>query len=53
MGTLRPPDNQNTPPCDPQLDTGDPGRLQDREDADTWQKPDDEGVAEQKSPLPE
>ncbi|MCZ0963865.1 hypothetical protein [Paracoccus benzoatiresistens] len=53
MGTLRPADNQSIQPRDPQRDDGDPGRLQDREDADTWQKPDDEGVAEQKSRLPE
>ena len=53
MGTLRPADNQNIQPRDPQQDYGDPGRLQDREDADTWQKPDDEGVAEKKNLLPE
>lgn len=53
MGTLRPADNQNNPPRDPQLDYGDPGRLQDREDAETWQKPDPEAVAEKTSHLPD
>jgi hypothetical protein len=53
MGTLRPADNQNIQPSDPQRDDGDPGRRQDREDADTWQKPDEESVPEQKGRLPE
>jgi hypothetical protein len=53
MGTLRPADNQNSPPRDPQLDYGDPGRLRDREDAETWQKPDQEGASEKTSPLPD
>ena len=53
MGTLRPADNLNIQPNEPQRDDGGPGRLQDREEADTRQKPDDEGVSDQKSRLPE
>lgn len=53
MGTLRPPDNQNTPPSDLQRDDGDPGRTQDREEADTWQKPDNESASQPKNRLPE
>lgn len=53
MGTLRPADNQNNEPRDPQRDYGDPGRLKDREDGDTWQMPVHEGVSEKTSRLPD